>query len=219
MVSAVLTVATALSKPASGAAVQTSTSTNLRAPIVRAGSASVPSAAANAWTAAVRAASVSGTTQGAASVSGTAQGAASVSGTTQGGASVSGMTVAANAWGTTVRGASVLGTTRVAKPALTAEQKLALKHLHETAQQFESLFVNMLFKSMREAAPQTSITGEKQSPAETTFTEMLDEKRSESMAQTGAFGLAKVLEDQLKASVLANPSQAAKSRVAPEGIL
>jgi len=106
-----------------------------------------------------------------------------------------------------------------AKPALTDEQKAALKHLHAAAQQFESLFVNMLFKSMRAASPQTSITGEKLSPAETTFTEMLDEKRSEALAQTGSFGIAKVLEDQLKASVLANPEQAAKARSASDGIL
>lgn len=116
-------------------------------------------------------------------------------------------------------GSTLAGATSVAKPVLTAEQKEALKRLHATAQQFESLFVNMVFKSMRAASPQTSISGEKQSSAETTFTEMLDEKRSESMAQTGAFGIAKVLEDQLKASVLANPAQAAKARLAPAGIL
>jgi Rod binding domain-containing protein len=109
--------------------------------------------------------------------------------------------------------------TSAAKPPLTAEQKAALKNLHATAQQFESLFVNMLFKSMRAASPQTSITGEKLSPAETTFSEMLDEKRAESIAQTGAFGIGKVLEDQLKASVLANPAKAAKARLAPAGIL
>jgi flagellar protein FlgJ len=103
--------------------------------------------------------------------------------------------------------------------ALTDEQKAALKHLHVAAQQFESLFVNMLFKSMRAASPQTSITGEKLSPAETTFTEMLDEKRSEALAQTGSFGIAKVLENQLKDSVLANPAQAAKARSASDGIL
>jgi flagellar protein FlgJ len=116
----------------------------------------------------------------------------------------------------TVAGAPVPA---VAKPPLTAEQTTALKHLHAAAQQFESLFVNMLFKSMRAASPQTSITGEKLSPAETTFTEMLDEKRSEALAQTGSFGIAKVLEDQLKASVLANPEQAAKARSASDGIL
>jgi Rod binding domain-containing protein len=109
--------------------------------------------------------------------------------------------------------------TKAAKPELSAEQQTALKKLHTVAQQFESLFVNMLFKSMRAASPQTSITGGKMSPAETTFTEMLDEKRSEAMAQTGSFGIAKVLEDQLRASVLANPTQAANARAAADGIL
>jgi hypothetical protein len=117
----------------------------------------------------------------------------------------------------TINGTIVAGA--AAKPPLTAEQKTALKNLHAVAQQFESLFVNMLFKSMRAASPQTSITGEKLSSAETTFTEMLDEKRSEAMAKTGAFGIGKVLENQLKASVLANPAGASKARLAPEGIL
>jgi Rod binding domain-containing protein len=108
---------------------------------------------------------------------------------------------------------------KAAAPVLNTEQKAALKKLHVVAQQFESLFVNMLFKSMRAASPQTSITGGQMSPAETTFTEMLDEKRSEAMAQTGSFGIAKVLEDQLKESVLANPTQAANARAAADGIL
>jgi flagellar protein FlgJ len=105
------------------------------------------------------------------------------------------------------------------KPPLTAEQRAALAHLHKVAQQFESLFVNMLFKSMRAASPQTSITGAPLSPAETTFTEMLDAKQSEKMAETGAFGIGKILEKQLRDSVLANPSGAAKARLAPDGIL
>jgi flagellar protein FlgJ len=107
----------------------------------------------------------------------------------------------------------------IAKPPLTAEQTAALKKLHVAAQQFESLFVNMLFKSMRAASPQTSITGGELSPAETTFTEMLDAKRSEKIAETGAFGIGKILEDQLRESVLADPSRAAKARLAPDGVL
>jgi flagellar protein FlgJ len=105
------------------------------------------------------------------------------------------------------------------KPPLTAEQQTALTHLHVVAQQFESLFVNMLFKSMREASPQTSITGGKLSSAEETFTQMLDEKRAEALSKTGSFGIAKLLESQLRESVLANPAQAAKSRAAADGIL
>ncbi len=103
--------------------------------------------------------------------------------------------------------------------ALTSDQRTALKHLHAAAQQFESVFVNMLFKSMRSTAPLTSISGGKPSPAETTFSEMLDQKRSDAIAETGSFGIAKILEDQLKASVLAQPAQAAKARIAPEGVL
>jgi flagellar protein FlgJ len=105
-----------------------------------------------------------------------------------------------------------------AKPALTPEQTEALKRLHVAAQQFEAVFVNMLFKQMRAAAPNTSITG-KVSNAEKTFSDMLDEKRSENIAQTGSFGIGKILEDQLKAQVLANPSQSAKARLPREGDL
>jgi Rod binding domain-containing protein len=76
----------------------------------------------------------------------------------------------------------------------------------------------MLFKSMREAAPQTSITGQQLSPAETTFSEMLDEKRSEAIADTGSFGIAKILENQLKGAVLADPGRAAKAYIAPAGV-
>lgn len=113
----------------------------------------------------------------------------------------------------------VLPATAVAPKPLTDEQKAALKHLHTAAQQFESVFIDMLFKSMRAASPQTSVTGDKLSPAETTFGEMLDQKQSEEMAKTGSFGIAKILEDQLKGSVLANPAQAAKLRIAPDGAL
>ncbi len=90
-----------------------------------------------------------------------------------------------------------------ARPAapLTGEQKQALAKLHRTAQQMESLFVDMLFKEMRKSAPQGSLTG-KPSQAEQTFAEMLDEKRAESLATSGALGIGRVLEDQLRAAVL-----------------
>jgi Rod binding domain-containing protein len=103
-------------------------------------------------------------------------------------------------------------------PPLTAEQQEALKRLHSAATQLEATFVNMLFTSMRESAPETSITG-KVSNAEKTFGDMLDEKRSEAMAQTGSLGIAKIIEQQLRASVLANPAASAKARVLREGDL
>ena len=115
--------------------------------------------------------------------------------------------------------ASVNSAAAVAATTLTSDQKAALKHLHLAAQQFESVFVSMLFKSMRATAPLTSISGGKPSPAESTFSEMLDQKRADSIAETGSFGIAKILEDQLKASVLANPAQAAKARISPPSVL
>jgi flagellar protein FlgJ len=87
---------------------------------------------------------------------------------------------------------------------LTSEQKQALQKLHQTAQQMESLFVDMLFKEMRKSAPQGSLTG-KPSQAEQTFADMLDEKRAESLASTGSLGIGKILEQQLRASVLGVP--------------
>lgn len=111
-----------------------------------------------------------------------------------------------------------LGISASTPTGLTPTQKEALKRLHAAAQQFEATFVDMLFKTMREGAPKTSLTG-KVSNTEETFSAMLDEKRSESIAQTGSFGIAKILEDQLKAAVLADPGQAAKARVLREGDL
>jgi flagellar protein FlgJ len=87
---------------------------------------------------------------------------------------------------------------------LTGEQRKALEKLHQTAQQMESLFVDMLFKEMRKSAPQGSLTG-KPSQAEQTFADMLDEKRAESLASSGALGIGKVLEQQLRAAVIGRP--------------
>jgi Rod binding domain-containing protein len=84
---------------------------------------------------------------------------------------------------------------------LTASQQQALAKLHQTAQQMESLFVDMLFKEMRKATPQESLTG-KPSQAEKTFGEMLDSKRAEQLATTGSLGIAKVIEDQLRSAVV-----------------
>lgn len=104
------------------------------------------------------------------------------------------------------------------KPELTEQQKEALKRLHAAATQFEGIFVDMLFKSMRAASPKASLTG-KVSETEKTFAEMLDQKRSEQLAQSGSLGIAKILEAQLREAVLASPDRAAKTRVPREGEL
>jgi len=91
---------------------------------------------------------------------------------------------------------------------LTNEQQSALAKLHQTAQQMESLFVDMLFKEMRKSAPAASLTG-KTSNAEQTFADMLDEKRAEELAKTGSLGIGKILEQQLRAAVVGESGTAA----------
>jgi Rod binding domain-containing protein len=98
---------------------------------------------------------------------------------------------------------------------LTPQQQQALTKLKQAAQQMESLFVNMLFKEMRKTAPEVSLSG-KVSNAEQTWSEMLDEQRSEALSKTDSLGIAKVLEQQLRSSVLANSSVEAKAKVQEE---
>jgi flagellar protein FlgJ len=95
---------------------------------------------------------------------------------------------------------------------LTPVQKQALAKLHQAAQQFEGIFAGMLFKTMREGQAKTSITG-KVSEADSTYGEMLDQKRADAMAQSGALGIGKILESQLRASVLANADAEAKAQI------
>jgi len=99
---------------------------------------------------------------------------------------------------------------------LTGEQQAALAKLHTSAQQLEGLFINMLFKSMRESAPDTSITG-KVSESEKTFNEMLDQERADKLAQTGSIGIAKMIEKQLRASVLGAVPPAPGAATPPVG--
>jgi len=98
---------------------------------------------------------------------------------------------------------------------LTNEQQQALQKLHQAAQQMESLFVDMLFKEMRKSAPPMSLTG-KTSNAEATFSDMLDEKRAEALSQSGSLGIGKILERQLRASVIAEPGAATRTHVSEE---
>jgi len=95
---------------------------------------------------------------------------------------------------------------------LTADQQQALAKLHTAAQQMESLFVDMLFKEMRKSAPPASLTG-KTSNAEATFSDMLDEKRAEALSASGSLGIGKIVEQQLRASVLAEPAASIRARV------
>jgi peptidoglycan hydrolase FlgJ len=97
----------------------------------------------------------------------------------------------------------------------TPAQKAALERLHTAATQLEGVFLNMLFSAMRDTVPQESIFG-KDSNAEQTFQGMLDDERSQQVAQSGSFGIAKVLEEQLKQSVLADASRESKTEIPKE---
>jgi Rod binding domain-containing protein len=87
---------------------------------------------------------------------------------------------------------------------LTPEQTAALKKLHDAATQLEGVFVGMLFKQMEATVPTDGILG-KQSNAEAMWKDMLVEKQSDALAKTGSFGIAKMVEQQLRAQVLADP--------------
>jgi Rod binding domain-containing protein len=90
---------------------------------------------------------------------------------------------------------------------LTADQQAALKKLHAAATQLEGVFVGMLFKEMNSTVPTDGILG-KQTNAEAMWKDMLAEKQADAIAQTGSFGIAKMVEKQLRAQVLGNPGTA-----------
>lgn len=90
---------------------------------------------------------------------------------------------------------------------LTTGQQAALKKLHAAATQLEGVFVGMLFKEMHGTLPRDTIFG-KASNADDTWQSMLDEKRADAIASTGSFGIAKMVESQLRAQVLGTPSSA-----------
>lgn len=88
---------------------------------------------------------------------------------------------------------------------LSPDQQTALKRLHQATTQLEGVFLQMVMHEMSKSVPKDSLTG-KQSSAEETFSGMLDDERAKAIAQTGSLGIAKVLDSQLRASVLADAS-------------
>jgi flagellar protein FlgJ len=102
-----------------------------------------------------------------------------------------------------------------AQQPLTPQQKAALNRLHTAATQLEGVFLDMLFSAMRETVPQQSIFGQ-ESNGEQTFQTMLDEQRAQSMAQSGNLGIARVLEQQLRQSVLSDASRESKTQIPGE---
>jgi flagellar protein FlgJ len=85
--------------------------------------------------------------------------------------------------------------------------------LKGAATQFESMFINMMMKSMRDATPQD---GPMDSQETKTFTSMLDQQMSQKLAKRG-IGLADVLVRQLGAqqsgAALAQEMQSGATRL------
>ena len=79
------------------------------------------------------------------------------------------------------------------------------KAVREAAKQFEVLFVNMLLKSMREAAPQD---GPLDSDQTRMYTSMLDQQLAQSMASRG-IGLADIMARQLTPKAALPPDNGA----------
>ena len=100
---------------------------------------------------------------------------------------------------------------------LTADQQRALKNLHDAATQFEGVFLQMVMSAMRDTVPQTSIFGQ-DSVSESTWQSMLDDQYSQQMANTGGFGLAAQLEQQMRPLVLGNAKHEASANVDARGI-
>ncbi|HWI65839.1 MAG TPA: rod-binding protein [Symbiobacteriaceae bacterium] len=68
--------------------------------------------------------------------------------------------------------------------------------LREAAQEFEALFVEMVFKQMRSA--NNALSGEQKSFARSTYESWQDEETAKSISRQGSFGLAEILYRQLQ---------------------
>jgi flagellar protein FlgJ len=69
------------------------------------------------------------------------------------------------------------------------------KALREAAQEFESLFIQQLFKEMRKSVSDSDLFGDRD--AEKTFQSMLDEEMSIKLSKGGGIGLSDVIYKQL----------------------
>ena len=100
---------------------------------------------------------------------------------------------------------------------LTTVQKQALARLHTAATKLEGVFLQMVMSAMQDTIPKDTIFG-KDSASQGTWTAMLNDERSQAMANQGGFGLAQSLEEQLRARVLSDATAESKANVNRGGI-
>ena len=74
----------------------------------------------------------------------------------------------------------------------------------EAAQQFESIFINMMLKSMRQA---TERSGLLDSQASKTYESMFDQQIAVELSKGGMFGVADVLNTQMQAQKMGQPER------------
>ncbi len=65
----------------------------------------------------------------------------------------------------------------------------------EVAQQFESIFIELMMKSMRSATPKDSLFGSDQMEA---YQDIADKQLAVDMASSGGLGLAEIIQQQIK---------------------
>lgn len=71
------------------------------------------------------------------------------------------------------------------------------KKITEVAQEFESLFIEMMFKEMRKTLNNNDLSG-MNSPGKDIFNDMLYTEYAKESSKLGGFGLAKMIEQSLK---------------------
>lgn len=100
---------------------------------------------------------------------------------------------------------------QIAAP-LTDVQKQALARLHAAATQLEGVFLQMVMNAMDKTVDKESIFG-KESSSEETWQGMLSDQRAQAIAKSGALGIGKVLEAQLRNQVLGDAQHEAHVEV------
>jgi flagellar protein FlgJ len=114
-----------------------------------------------------------------------------------------------NAWGARIEGMQAARVQAEAEqaaqslkePGAKAQDPKQLDQLRKVSQDFESLFLAYMLKTMKQAIPKSGYLGDSQ--GEKIFTEMKDEELAKGMAKAGGIGLARLLEQQLTQSLRA----------------
>ncbi|MDY6052814.1 MAG: rod-binding protein [Anaerovibrio sp.] len=104
------------------------------------------------------------------------------------------------------------GENKAGEAELIPEQIKYNKKLMEACKGFESMFIQMMYRQMRQTVPENSLFGESQ--GEKIFRDMLDTQLADNMADAGGLGLAKVIYQQLTTREQADKDMEARRQAA-----